>query len=107
MNIYAHVLQLLAEIEAELKSLSLWQAELPSAEALASRVPFCIDTLTFEQWLQFVFLVKMQQLVVMKLPLPTNVAIFPMAEESFKQLAADTGRLEKLILTFDNVLGAQ
>ncbi len=107
MNIYAHVLQLLTEIEAELKSLSLWQAQPPSAEALASREPFCIDTLTFEQWLQFVFLVKMKQLVVMKLPLPANVSIFPMAEESFKSQSVDTRRLEQLILTFDNVLGAQ
>ena len=36
--------------------LPLWEKVSPSAAALASDEPFCIDTLTFPQWLQFIFL---------------------------------------------------
>ena len=74
-------------IEAELKRLSLWQVEEVTAEQLASTQPFCMDTMKFEQWLQFVLLVRFRQLIHSNQQLPRSFAIFPMAEESFKQLA--------------------
>jgi len=104
MTIYLQAQQLLAAIEAELKNTSLWNDVPPSAEALASTTPFCIDTMAFTDWLQFVFLVKMQQLVVMQMPLPENMAIQPMAEEAFKPLTTDTRELLALILSFDQLL---
>ncbi|QUM77965.1 YqcC family protein [Moritella sp. 24] len=104
MTTYLQVQQLLIAIEAELKSQSLWNEVMPSAEALASTTPFCIDTLHFTDWLQFIFLVKMKQLVVMQMPLPENMAIHPMAEEAFKSLTVDTRELLALILSFDQLL---
>ena len=50
-------------IERELRVLGWWQEQAPSAEALASQEPFCVDTLTFEQWLQWIFLPRMKQLL--------------------------------------------
>lgn len=77
---------LLIDIEAELRQLNLWQYEPPSAQALASVEPFCVDTLNFSQWLQFVFLPRMYQLLQQHQPLPCSCSIAPMAEEYFNQL---------------------
>ncbi|MCJ8351113.1 YqcC family protein [Moritella sp.] len=104
MTIYLQVQQLLAAIEAELKNTSLWNKVPPSTDALASTTPFCIDTMAFADWLQFVFLVKMSKLVAMQMPLPENMAIQPMAEEAFKPQTADTRKLLSLILSFDQLL---
>ena len=46
----------LIDIEAQLRQLGHWDKEPPSAEAFISDQPFSVDTLTFPQWLQFVFL---------------------------------------------------
>jgi len=104
MTIYLQAQQLLVAIEAELKSKALWNDVTPSAEAFASTTPFCVDTMPFTDWLQFIFLVKMKHLVVMKMPLPNKMAIHPMAEEAFKSLTVDTRELLALILSFDQLL---
>ena len=82
--IYAEVADQLLRLEAEMRRLQLWESEVPSPEALASSEPFCLDTLTFPQWLQFVFLPRMSQLIEMEQPLPGRCGIAPLAEEMFK-----------------------
>jgi uncharacterized protein YqcC (DUF446 family) len=74
----------LIDIEAELRRLDLWEAEPPSSEALTSTQPFCIDTLTLPQWLQFVFLPTLYHMLEQEQPLPRRCAITPMAEEYFR-----------------------
>ena len=68
MNQYLLVAGLLGELTAELQRLERWQAEHPGAEALASELPFCVDTLSFDQWLQFVLIPRMEQLVLLQAP---------------------------------------
>ncbi|MCF2860429.1 YqcC family protein [Pseudoalteromonas sp. SMS1] len=77
------VLQHLAELADQLKQAKLWQSEPIDMTALASTQPFCCDTLRFEQWLQFVFIPKIQQMINEEQPLPTSIAITPMAEIAF------------------------
>lgn len=77
------------DIECELRRLRLWQAESPSLEALASPQPFCYDTLELHQWLQFIFLPRMYELVELRQPLPAACAIAPMAEEFYKSRLAE------------------
>ena len=62
----------------------VWSIELPSQEALNSTQPFCVDTLSFEQWLQFVMMAKFEEMIRLSLPLPSKCEIAPMAEEAFK-----------------------
>ncbi|MGY8909754.1 MAG: YqcC family protein, partial [Flavobacteriales bacterium] len=50
------VAEVLIDIESELRQLGLWDRQVPSNSALASSEPFCVDTLTLPQWLQFIFL---------------------------------------------------
>jgi uncharacterized protein YqcC (DUF446 family) len=86
MTIYIEVASLLIDIESELRRLDLWQSEPPSAAALASTEPFCIDTLNFPQWLQFIFLPRMYALAqAEQLPLG-RCEIQPLAEQYFAEL---------------------
>ena len=57
------VMQALETIEQQLQQLALWQGQAPSDAALASRLPFCVDTLEFHEWLQFVLLVRFRALL--------------------------------------------
>ena len=78
------IAELLIDIEGELRTLGLWQNIPPSAKALASDQPFCVDTLTLSQWLQFIFLPTLYSLMEEGRELPTRCGVAPMAEEYFK-----------------------
>jgi len=95
---------LILEIEAEMRRIGLWEATPPDEEALASLVPFCHDTLTFEQWLQWVFLPKMKQVVESGEDFPASSDIHPLAEYSFERLPHQTDRLLALLLQFDEFI---
>ncbi len=95
---------LLLDVEAQLRQLDLWQAEPPGADALASTQPFCIDTLSFSQWLQFVFVPSMYHLIEAEQTLSFECAIAPMAEEYFRGLSLPSGSLEKSLLAVDRLL---
>ncbi|MEX2473973.1 YqcC family protein [Marinobacter sp.] len=74
----------LLQIELTLRELNLWENEPPAPELLQSSQPFCLDTLSFTQWLQFVFVARMSVLVENGSPLPEVSGMAPMAEEHFR-----------------------
>jgi len=98
-SIYSEVAEQLLLLEAELRRLQLWAATPPAAEALASTQPFCVDTLTLPQWLQFIFLPRMRQLIEAEHPLPSECGIAPIAEEYFRT----AGGGEALIALLDDI----
>lgn len=100
------VASLLMDIEMELRKLNLWAYEAPSAEALASTQPFAVDVLTFPQWLQFIFLPRMNYLLEQQLPLPVNCCIAPMAEEYFAGLQLHSIHLVHHLRRIDILLSA-
>lgn len=52
---------------------------------MASEAPFACDTMALEQWLQFIFLPRMTELVSTGAPLPSAIAVAPMAEYVWQQ----------------------
>ena len=94
----------LLHIEMELRRLRLWASDSPSDEALASAVPFAVDTLLFTEWLQFIFLPRMKALLENDAPLPTVSGMAPMAEEYFRGVRHDGGQLIRLLQTMDRLL---
>lgn len=104
---YQQTALLLNQIETELRKLQLWSPVPPDSAALASTLPFCYDTLMFEQWLQFVFLPRMRALVQGRLPLPTKSGISAMAEQALAPITADKVWLIQRIAELDQLLGAQ
>jgi uncharacterized protein YqcC (DUF446 family) len=77
---YNQLISLLIDIECEMRRASLWSVDPPSAEAMASVEPFCVDTMGFDAWLQFVFLPRMHELLTTEPPLPIACDIAAMAE---------------------------
>ncbi len=98
------IAELLIDIESELRQLGLWGRIAPSATALASDQPFCVDTLTLPQWLQFIFLPTLYELLETDQPLPARCGIAPMAEEFFKGEGLPTQALEEALQRIDNLL---
>ncbi|MBD1584312.1 YqcC family protein [Pseudoalteromonas sp. S16_S37] len=78
---------LLENLEQALASAKLWQMTPIDPQLLQSTQPFCCDTLQFEQWLQFVFIPKMLALIAQDLPLPSNIALTPMAQMTLRDQA--------------------
>ena len=78
------LMTLLNDLESELQKLGIWQKNKPSESALSSVLPFAIDTLTFVQWLQFIFIERMRYILRFSLALPESISVTPMAEEYFK-----------------------
>lgn len=96
-----HVLQ----IERAMRRAQLWQQHPPTPAAMASRTPFCADTLSFSQWLQFVFLPRMHLLIEAGQPLPESSDIATMAEHCLPTIQ---GRQQLLaaIRAFDDLIAA-
>lgn len=93
-------------VERALRVQGWWDASPPSAQALASQEPFCVDTLDFAQWLQWIFLPRMKSIVESGAALPAVSGILPMAEHVYgvgNHAAAD---LLKALGDFDRLIAA-
>jgi len=100
-------LLLLSQLTEELKVLTLWQKHRPSHSELASTLPFHYDTLTFEQWLQFVFIERISLIIDKEQSLPSEVLLLPVAEESFKSVGKKANNLLTIIDQIDGVLSGR
>lgn len=93
----------LLAIESFLKQAGLWQYVAPVSEAFASSEPFCIDTMTPLQWLQWVLLPKMQALLDAGALLPVKLAVTPYYEVSLEGVLPERARLLQLLCEFDQL----
>ncbi|MGL4858469.1 MAG: YqcC family protein [Enterobacteriaceae bacterium] len=75
------LLQLLTALPVVMQQLLLWQSLSPSPERFASPEPFCLDTMEAHEWLQWVFIPRMQLLLQQEQPLPQRLALTPYFEE--------------------------
>ncbi|PWB31221.1 pseudouridine synthase [Pseudomonas sp. SDI] len=91
-------------IEHELHAQGWWSAEPPSAQALASSVPFAVDSMNFDQWLQWIFLPRMKQILENGLPLPSASGILVMAETVYVDRPEESRRLRQLLAEFDQLI---
>lgn len=72
---------LLQRLEHALHACDLWHAQPPAAEAFLSREPFCVDTMSFAEWLQWVFIGRLQALLDANGTLPSGSQVAALAEE--------------------------
>ena len=103
-DIPQRIADVLQEIENILRTSGRWGRDRPEKSALASIQPFCIDTLDFDQWLQWVFLPRMKQILELQQPLPSKSGIHPYAEESLDKNDPSTHQLLNLIKRFDELI---
>ena len=98
------VILLLEELEQELRRQDVWLAMPPSAEAMASTTPFCMDTMAFSQWLQWFFVPRVRAIVEQGAALPTGSNIKPYAEEALRVEKLEMTRLLELMERFDRLM---
>lgn len=98
---YDRLAELMAEMETILKSAGVWDEEPPPTRALESGQPFCFDTLSFTQWLQWVFIPRVRRLVADREPLPPHSDIVPYAEERLEPEHPVTRRILATVAAFD------
>lgn len=98
----------LAELEQGLRRLGFWTDQPPAPDRLASKLPFCYDTLTLPEWLQWVFRVRLIEILDTNQPLPEKCAIAPLAEEWFRAKGAglDAGPLLVVLDALDELLSS-
>jgi uncharacterized protein YqcC (DUF446 family) len=101
------VAEILIDIEAQLRQLGQWNKLPPSAEALASDLPFCVDTLTLPQWLQFVFLPTLYTMLQEGETLPGRCGVAPMAEEYFRGTGPGGSALVAALVRIDELLSEE
>jgi uncharacterized protein YqcC (DUF446 family) len=94
----------LNQIQTELEHLKLWQMNAPSPEQLMSTLPFCMDTLTFTEWLQWIYIGRLRALIEAKQDLPKGAVVYPYAEETFKVDGQGSRQLLLLISELDQLL---
>ena len=98
------VAEYLLLIERELRALNWWGTEPPTPAQLASTAPFCVDSLSLQAWLQWVFLVRMKIIIEQGLALPGACAIQPMALVAWAEEGAKVAGLLALLEKLDAVL---
>lgn len=101
------IAETLMDIEKELRDLRLWEFEMIAEEALMSVQPFAVDTMTFPQWLQFIFLPRMYFLLDQQQSLPSNCAIAPMAEQYFAPFNLNSSPLVDHLQRIDDLLSSK
>jgi tRNA pseudouridine65 synthase len=64
-------------IESERRALNAWKLEPPPASAFESQAAFLADTMTFYQWLQFVLLPRVREIVERRRQFPRESSVGP------------------------------
>lgn len=106
-DIHLRLADVLLEVEAVLRTSGKWEKQQPPSDALASSEPFCLDTLEFEQWLQWILLPRMKLILEYQKPLPSRSAIAGYAEECLHKHDPQMIRLFALIRRFDDLITIQ
>ena len=101
---FAAIADQLLLIERELRVQGWWDDVSPSVEALSSVEPFSVDTLDFHQWLQWIFLVRMKQILEQHLPLPKVSGILEMAEMVYAERPQESLGLRAELKKFDQLI---
>jgi uncharacterized protein YqcC (DUF446 family) len=104
-NKHEIVAEKIAAIEAEMKRIGMWQETPLSEAAYRFTQAFAMDTMAFSQWLQFVFIPRVKQIVAEKGTFPTASMVAAQAVREFDTDPLDTSHLQTLLSEFDRMFG--
>jgi uncharacterized protein YqcC (DUF446 family) len=103
MDKYEAARERIGEIEAELKGLGWWQEERPPEEAFNFTMAFAMDTMAFPQWLQFVFIPRVNELIEARGSFPASSMVGAHAVREFDGVY-EADRLVGLLTAFDDFI---
>jgi uncharacterized protein YqcC (DUF446 family) len=95
----AKVLEKVREIETEMQQIGLWQGEPLKPEQYQFHAAFAMDTMSFGQWLQFVFIPKVKE-AAQASQFPAKSQVGTQAVREFDTLPA-ASNLVTLLCEFD------
>jgi uncharacterized protein YqcC (DUF446 family) len=104
---HAAVQAKISQIQAEMQRIGMWQEQPPAAEPLEVTQAFGGDKLSFEQWLQFVFLPRVREIIDQKARFPSESQVSTKAFREWRMFgeAPDVDRLLELLGEFDALFG--
>lgn len=102
MDKYEKVAEKLSEIVAEMKRLGRWRSTEPAVEKFQDMGPFGINTMSLEEWIQFVLVQRVEEIVQKKGVFPAST-ISSYAVKYFDG-DPDGKALLKLIVDFDAIV---
>ncbi len=97
---YQEAGQKIDEIEAELKHLGRWSEQPPPPQAFENMGPFGMRTMAFEQWLQFVLIPRVREIIATRGQFPSSSSVSAYAVREWDGVP-DVDRLLTLLSEFD------
>ena len=99
-----NVAQLLDNVQRAMERASVWQTQPPAPEKLMSTAPFSVDTLSFLEWLQWIYVARLRALLDANAALPQGAQVLPYAEEALRVSGDNIPGLLTLIEQLDEAL---
>ena len=94
----------LAEVEDEMKRMGLWQRDSLRPEQYEFRQAFAMDTMAFSQWLQFIFIPRVKEIIAAGGQFPSESQVGAQAIREFDSWP-DAEKLLGLLSEFDALFG--
>jgi uncharacterized protein YqcC (DUF446 family) len=101
-NLGTKVAEKIALIEAEMKRIGYWSADPLPEQAYQFQQAFAMDTMAFSQWLQFIFIPRVHQVLEEHGAFPSGSMVAAQAVREFDG-DGDTGQLISLLSEFDDL----
>jgi uncharacterized protein YqcC (DUF446 family) len=101
-DLYAKAGLKIAEIEAEMKRIGYWSPDPLPEEAYDFREAFAMDTMAFSQWLQFILIPNVRQIIEEKGTFPAESMVGVQAVREFDG-DEDASHLVALLSDFDAI----
>ena len=92
--------QRIAAIEAEMKSIGMWQTTPLPPAAMNFKKAFAMDTMAYSQWLQFIFIPRVKQIIAQHGNFPSSSSV---GAQAIREFDGDTNaaNLITLLCEFD------
>jgi uncharacterized protein YqcC (DUF446 family) len=100
-HLQQNVIHYADRIEAEMRRIGWWQSESLRPERLNFKQAFAMDTMTFAQWLQFIFLPRIREAAAAN-EFPSSSSVGAQAAREFDG-DPDAGGLVSLLSEFDTL----
>lgn len=100
------VSQKIAGIEAEMKRINMWQDEELPPEKYEFSEAFAMDTMTFNQWLQFIFIPRVHEILESGGEFPSRSMVAAQAVREFDGYD-EASELIRLLSEFDDLFHAE
>lgn len=107
MSVHEELDTALRRLEATMRAANLWRMERPDPDAFDSTAPFCVDTMSIPQWLRFVLIARLDDLVEARAELPAKCEVAPAVDAYLAQegvSASDRLLMQKAVEEVDRLV---